>query len=385
MQSGAASTETEGKAKRVEDVDVVVVGAGVVGLAIARCLAQAGRDVLVLEAAGAIGTETSARNSEVIHAGIYYPHGSLMARFCVEGRRRLYAYCAERGIPHRACGKLIVATDDSERERIAGIAAHAAANGVEGLRVLDAAAARQLEPALHCTGALISPATGIIDSHAYMLSLQGDAENAGASFAFHCRVGAGQVTAGGIALTIDDGHETRLHARTVVNAAGLHAPALASAIRGMPPAKVPQAYFAKGNYFGLSTRAPFAHLIYPVPVPGGLGTHLTLDLAGRARFGPDVEWIDHIDYAVDPARAASFYGAIRRYWPELPDGALQPDYSGIRPKIAPARAGTQDFRIEGAETHGVPGLVNLFGIESPGLTSSLAIADHVAMLADMSA
>lgn len=369
------------KGKRVEDVDVVVVGAGVVGLAIARRLALAGRDVLVLEAAGAIGTETSARNSEVIHAGIYYPHGSLMARLCVRGRRALYAYCAERGIPHGACGKLIVATDDSERERLGAIAAHAEGNGVEGLRFLTEAEARALEPALHCTAALLSPTTGIIDSHSYMLSLQGDAENSGASFAFHCPVRAGEVTSTGIALTIDDRDATGLRARTVINAAGLHAPAVAGAISGMPLDKVPQAYFAKGNYFGLSTRAPFTHLIYPVPVPGGLGTHLTLDLAGRARFGPDVEWIDQVDYAVDPTRAASFYGAIRRYWPDLPDGALQPDYSGIRPKIAPASQGTQDFRIEGPETHGVPNLVNLFGIESPGLTASLAIADHVAALA----
>ncbi|MBS7700875.1 MULTISPECIES: NAD(P)/FAD-dependent oxidoreductase [unclassified Chelatococcus] len=364
----------------MEEVDVVVIGAGVVGLAIARRLALAGRDVLVLEAAGSIGTETSARNSEVIHAGIYYPHGSLMARLCVEGRRALYAYCAERGVPHKACGKLIVATDDPERERLAGIAAHAEGNGVEGLRFLSAHEARALEPALQCTAALLSPTTGIIDSHAYMLSLQGDAENAGASFAFHCRVRDGRVTSDGIVLRIEDGDGTSLRARTVINAAGLHAPAVARALEGMPGEKVPQAYFAKGNYFGLSTRAPFAHLIYPVPVPGGLGTHLTLDLAGRARFGPDVEWIDEVNYAVDPLRAASFYGAIRRYWPDLPDGVLQPDYSGIRPKIAPASAGTQDFRIEGPESHGVAGLVNLFGIESPGLTSSLAIADHVAGL-----
>ncbi|CAH1658535.1 MULTISPECIES: NAD(P)/FAD-dependent oxidoreductase [unclassified Chelatococcus] len=364
----------------MEEVDVAVIGAGVVGLAISRRLALAGREVLVLEAAGSIGTETSARNSEVIHAGIYYPHGSLMARLCVEGRRALYAYCGERSVPHKACGKLIVATDEAERERLAGIAAHAEGNGVEGLRFLPATDARALEPALHCTAALLSPTTGIIDSHAYMLSLQGDAENAGANFAFHCRVRAGRVIDGGVDLTIDDGSDTSLRARTVINAAGLHAPAVARAIAGVPGDRVPQAYFAKGNYFGLSTRAPFSHLIYPVPVAGGLGTHLTLDLAGRARFGPDVEWIDQVDYAVDPARAASFYGAIRRYWPELPDGVLQPDYSGIRPKIAPASAGTQDFRIEGPETHGVAGLVNLFGIESPGLTSSLAIADHVAGL-----
>lgn len=365
----------------MDEIDVVVIGAGVVGLAIARRLAQAGREVMVLEAAGAIGTETSARNSEVIHAGIYYPHGSHMARLCVAGRRALYAYCAERGIPHRASGKLIVATDAAERERLAGIAGHAAANGVEGLRLLEAAEATALEPALHCTAALLSPATGIIDSHAYMLSLQGEAENAGAGFAFHCRVKSGEVTPAGIVLTIADDAGTRLRARTVINAAGLHAPTFAAAIAGLPQDKVPRAYYAKGNYFGLSMRAPFTHLIYPVPVAGGLGTHLTLDMAGRARFGPDVEWIDHIDYAVDPARSASFYGAIRRYWPDLPDGALQADYSGIRPKIAPASAGTQDFRIEGCASHGVAGLVNLFGIESPGLTSSLAIADHVAELA----
>jgi L-2-hydroxyglutarate oxidase LhgO len=365
----------------VDQVDAVVVGAGVVGLAIARRLALAGREVLVLEAAGSIGTETSARNSEVIHAGIYYPHGSLMARLCVAGRRALYRYCGERGIPHRACGKLIVATAEQERNRLGAIAAHAEANGVEGLRFLDASEAKAMEPALHCTAAILSPVTGIIDSHAYMLSLQGDAENAGAVFAFHCPVRAGRVTPEGIALDIDDGSGTTLQARIVINSAGLHAPALARAIADMPAERVPPTFFAKGNYFSLAMRAPFRHLIYPVPVPGGLGTHLTLDLSGRARFGPDVEWIDSINYDVDPARAALFYQAIRRYWPDLPDESLQPDYAGIRPKIAPPSAGTQDFFIQGPADHGIAGLVHLFGIESPGLTASLAIADYVAALA----
>jgi L-2-hydroxyglutarate oxidase LhgO len=361
----------------VEQLDAVVVGAGVVGLAAARALALAGREVLVLDAAEGIGTETSSRNSEVIHAGIYYRAGSLSAQSCVEGKRRLYAYCREHGVPFRNCGKLIVATNEDEAGRLEGIRQRAAANGVDDLRPLTRAEALAMEPALHCTAALHSPSTGIVDSHAFMLAMQGDAENAGAFFAFHAPVEAGRVTEEGIELSVGGTEPMALRARLVVNSAGLHAPALARRIAGMPEQHVPPAYYAKGNYFTLTGRSPFSRLIYPVPVPGGLGTHLTIDLAGQARFGPDVEWVERIDYAVDPRRGDSFYAAIRRYWPELPDGALAPTYSGIRPKTVPPGAPAQDFVVQGRATHGVPGLVNLFGIESPGLTASLALADVV--------
>ena len=361
----------------MEQVDAVVVGAGVVGLAVARALALAGREVLVLDAAEGIGTETSSRNSEVIHAGIYYPAGSLIARSCVEGKHRLYRYCAERGVPHSNCGKLIVATTEEEAGKLEGIRQRAAANGVPDLRLLSRAEALAMEPALHCTAALHSPSTGVVDSHAFMLSLQGDAEHAGAVFAFHAPVVGGRATEDGVEITVGGAEPMALRARLLVNSAGLHAPRLARSIAGMPEALVPTAYYAKGNYFTLAMRSPFSRLIYPVPVPGGLGTHLTIDLGGQARFGPDVEWVDGIDYAVDPKRGESFYAAIRRYWPDLPDGALAPGYSGIRPKIVPPGAPAQDFVVQGPAAHGVPGLVNLFGIESPGLTASLALADHV--------
>jgi L-2-hydroxyglutarate oxidase LhgO len=367
----------------MDKVDCVVVGAGVVGLAIARRLAQAGREVIVLEAAEDIGTVTSSRNSEVIHAGIYYKAGSLMAQMCVSGKRALYRYCDEHGISYRNCGKLIVATTAKETERLQGIRAHAEANGVDDMQLLSGEAARALEPALACEAALLSPSTGIIDSHAYMLSLRGDAEAAGAAFAFHTPLLRAKACGGEIELDAGGDQPLTLACRLLVNAAGLSAPATAGAIAGMPLQLIPQAYFAKGNYFSCSAKAPFARLIYPVPEPGGLGVHLTLDLAGQARFGPDVEWVDHIDYAVDPSRAERFYPAIRKYWPTLPDGALMPGYSGIRPKIVPPAVATQDFMIQGPRDHGVEGLINLFGIESPGLTSSLAIADHVGELAGL--
>jgi len=365
----------------MDRVDCVVVGAGVIGLAVARRLAQAGREVVVLEAAEGIGTVTSSRNSEVIHAGIYYKAGSLMARTCVAGKKMLYRYCADHGVPHKNCGKLIVATTPKEAEKLQSIRAHAEANGVLDMQMLSGEAARALEPALNCDAALLSPSTGIIDSHAFMLALRGDAEAAGAALAFHTPLLRARAVAGKIELDAGGDAPMTLECRLLVNSAGLNAPAVARGIDGMPLASIPRAYLAKGNYFSCSRKAPFSHLIYPVPEPGGLGVHLTLDMAGQARFGPDVEWVDNIDYAVDPARAARFYPAIRKYWPALPDGALMPSYSGMRPKIVPPAVASQDFVIQGPKDHGVAGLINLFGIESPGLTSSLAIADYVDELA----
>ncbi|HET8727967.1 MAG TPA: NAD(P)/FAD-dependent oxidoreductase, partial [Alphaproteobacteria bacterium] len=304
-----------------------------------------------------------------------------MARLCVAGKAALYEYCRGRGIPFDNCGKLIVATSDDDRDRLAHIARRGAENGVRDLRFLSAAEVEDMEPALACTGALLSPSTGIIDSHALMLSLQGDAETAGAVLAFNSPLLRGRAVDGGIALDVGGVEPTELRCRLLINAAGLHAPDVARRIAGLPAQAVPKPYFAKGNYFTLQGRSPFSHLIYPVPVPGGLGVHLTLDLAGSARFGPDVEWVDGIDYTVDPGRANAFYAAIRRYWPDLPDGKLQPGYAGIRPKIVPPGAAAQDFVVQNAAAHGVPGLINLFGIESPGLTASLAIADYVRDLA----
>lgn len=365
------------------DTDVLIIGAGVVGLAVARALALAGREVLVADAARAPGTGVSSRSSEVVHAGVYYPPGSLKARFCVAGREALYAYCATRGVAHAACGKLIVA-NAAEAPQLRAIAERARANGVV-LEMLTRAEARALEPELECAAALHSPCTGVIDSHALMVALQGDAEAAGATFAFGAEATGGRVTPGGLEIAFAAEREVRVSARSVALCAGLSSPRLARAIEGLRADSVPPAAFAKGSYFSLARRAPFKRLVYPVPEPGGLGVHLTLDLAGRARFGPDVEWLDvtderRIDYSVDPARAERFYSAIRRYWPHLRDGDLVPDYSGVRPKIAPPGAPDADFAIHDASVHGVRGLVALYGIESPGLTSALAIADHVANL-----
>jgi L-2-hydroxyglutarate oxidase LhgO len=369
----------------VERVDAVVVGAGVIGLAVARRLALSGREVLVLERNGLVGSETSARNSEVIHAGIYNPPGSLKSTLCVAGRRALYGYCAERGVPHAKIGKLIVAVEEADLATLARLKAQAETNGVENLRLLDAAEAQRLEPALRCVGAMHSPETGIIDGHGLLQGLEGDLAAAGGTVVLNAPVESASLSESGIRIAVGGAEPTQLDARILVNAAGLGAADLACATEGLPERHAPEVWYAKGNYFGLAANAPFSRLIYPTPVPGGLGTHMTLDLAGRARFGPDVEWVERIDYAVDPARAAGFYADIRRYWPDLPDGALQPDYAGIRPKLAPpihSKPGTPnlDFRIEGPQHHGVPGLVNLFGIESPGLTACLAIADHVAEL-----
>lgn len=364
----------------METVDCVVIGAGVVGLAVARALALQGREVMVLEAAASIGTGTSSRNSEVIHAGIYYPAGSLKAKLCVQGKAMLYAYCAERGIGHRRCGKLIVATSEPQVPQLEGIVAKAAANGVPDLTLLTRDQARALEPALECVAAVQSPSTGIVDSHGFMLALQGDLENAGGMVAFHSELNRAVVpvnrTSGAIVLIASDG--TELAAGCVVNAAGLTAPLLAQRFEGLDPRHVPTAHFAKGNYFTLAGRSPFTRLIYPVPEAAGLGVHLTLDLGGQAKFGPDVQWVNAPDdLVVDPSRGDVFYAEVRKYWPQLADGALVAGYAGIRPKISGPGEPAADFLIQGPADHGVQGLVNLFGIESPGLTSSLAIADYV--------
>jgi L-2-hydroxyglutarate oxidase LhgO len=359
------------------DIETIIVGAGVVGLAAARRLAQGGHQVLVLDRNPALGMEISSRNSEVIHAGLYYPPGSWRARLCVAGRIALYEYCAARGIAARAVGKLVVATDAAEEAALAAIATRARQNGVTSLQWLGAGQAAVLEPALTCIAALLSPDTGIVDSHAFMRSLQADAEAAGALFAFRTPVARIACENGGFLLTAEDG--TKVRSRHLVNAAGLGAIPLARRTDGLAAAYVPPAFFAKGSYFALGGGSPFRRLIYPVPIPGGAGIHLTLDLGGGARFGPDVQAVDTPDYTVDPGRAAAFYPAIRRYWPGLPDGALHPAYAGIRPKVVPAEQ-SQDFIIQGAAVHGVTGLVNLFGIESPGLTAALALADEAASL-----
>jgi L-2-hydroxyglutarate oxidase LhgO len=363
-----------------DSVDCVVVGAGVVGLAVARALALRGREVIVLEATDAIGTGISSRNSEVIHAGLYYPTDSLKARLCVQGRDMLYAYCADRSLPHRRCGKLLVATSPTQLAGLKSIQARAQANGVLDLQWLTREEAQTMEPALECVAALYSPSTGIVDSHALMLALQGDLENAGGLLAFNSPLALAQIAPLAIHLIANDG--ARLKARTVVNAAGLHAPTLASRFEGLDPVHVPSAHYAKGSYFTLTGKAPFTRLVYPVPEAAGLGVHLTLDLGGQAKFGPDVQWVDSPDdLQVDPACGEAFYAEVRKYWPGLRDGALSPGYAGIRPKIHGPEAAAADFVIQGPVVHGVPGLINLFGIESPGLTSALAIAEHVAAMA----
>ena len=358
----------------MEKLDAVVIGAGVVGLAIARALALAGREVVVLEAEDAIGTHTSSRNSEVIHAGIYYPNGSLKARSCVEGKQLLYEYCDSHGVPYRRCGKLIVATNPGQEKELLSISEKALANGVTDLKRVTKEEALQMEPELACVAALHSPSTGIIDSHALMLAYLGDAEAHGAMLAVKSIFQRA---------LFDDGFEIHVEgsepvrAQILVNSAGLRAPSVAKSIEGYDKSLAPRELYAKGNYYSLARRSPFSRLVYPVPEPGGLGVHVTLDLAGQARFGPDVEWTEHIDYAVDPRRAERFYAAIRRYWPGLPDGALLPGYAGIRPKTAGPSEPPADFQIQGPREHGVRGLVHLFGIESPGLTASLALASRV--------
>jgi L-2-hydroxyglutarate oxidase LhgO len=360
----------------MNDADVLVVGAGVVGLAVARALTLAGRSVVVVESRGAFGEETSSRNSEVIHSGIYYPTDSLKARLCVRGRAMLYDFCEAHGVAHLRCGKLIVAAEESELAGLEALARKGTENGVEDLRMLSAGEARALEPALACVGALLAPSTGIVDSHGFMLALTGEAE--GAVFAYRAPFLSARVAGDGFAAEIGGEEPVQLAVGALVNAAGLSASRVARAIEGLDPEFVPETLYAKGNYFALSGRAPFGRLIYPAPQAHGLGVHLTFDLGGQARFGPDVEWVETVEYNVDPERGQGFAEAIRRYWPGLPDGALTPAYTGIRPKIAGPTEPAADFRIDGPERHGVAGLVNLFGIESPGLTSSLAIAEEVA-------
>jgi len=364
----------------MEQVDCVVIGAGVVGLAIARAAALAGREVIVLEAAEAIGTHTSSSNSEVIHAGLYYPKGSLKARFCVEGKELLYRFCAERGVPHERIGKVVVAADESEVGAVKSYVAKAEANGVTDLRWLSSTELREMEPAVTCVAGFLSPSTGIIDSHALMLAVQGDAENHGASVAFLSPVESGEVRNDGIVLNVGGAEPMSLLARTVINSAGLYAQNIAQSLRGLAPETIPPQYFAKAHYYTLSGRSPFNRLVYPVATHAFLGVHVTLDLGGQARFGPDVCWVDSVDYSFDDAREPLFYEAVRHYYPQLKDGALQPGYTGIRPKISGPNEPAADFMIQGPREHGVPGLVNLYGIESPGLTASLPIADYVLSL-----
>ena len=363
----------------MEKVDVVVIGAGVVGLACARALALSGREVLMLESASTFGTGVSSRNSEVIHAGLYYPNGSLKARHCVSGKRLLYDYCAARAIPYRRCGKLLVATEDAQIVQIEKLRTNAAANGVDDLSLLDSTEARAMEPALSCKAALLSPSSGIIDSHSFMLSLLGDIENAGGMSVFNTPVSGGRVNGDGV--IIDTMGADTLQARLVINCAALGAQKVAHAIDGFPAEHIPQLHYARGVYFSVSGKSPFSHLIYPLPEAAGLGVHLTLDLGGQAKFGPDVEWIAAPSHDVDASRAASFYREIGKYWPGIKGHVLQPAYAGIRPKINAPNEPAADFYIGGRESHGVLGIINLFGIESPGLTASLSIAEMVTQLA----
>jgi L-2-hydroxyglutarate oxidase LhgO len=370
----------------MDQVDSIVIGAGAVGLAVGRALASSGRETIVVEAQSAIGQGVSSRNSEVIHAGLYYATGSLKARLCVRGKALLYELCASHNVEHRRCGKLVVATTPDEAGALRVLQERAVANGVP-VEWLEGAQARGLEPALNCVAALLSPSTGIVDSHGFMLALQGDLEAAGGMVALGWPVASAVLGQGGAPHVVRLADGTEVATRELVNSASLHACALARRFEGLDPRHVPREFFCKGNYYALAARAPFTHLIYPAPADAWLGVHLTLDLGGQAKFGPDLEWLDvrdpeAIDYTVDPRRADGFYAEVRRYWPQLPDGALQPSYSGVRPKIYGPAERAPDFRIDGPALHGIEGLVNLFGIESPGLTSSLAIAEHVTTLLD---
>lgn len=370
----------------MDQVDCVVVGAGVVGLAIAREMALQGRETILLERESAFGTVSSARNSEVIHAGIYYPKGSLKAKLCVQGNRMLYEYCRSHQVDTQSYGKLIVAADTTQIHDLEAILYKAQNNGVPEIKIISGEQAKLLEPQLHCEAAILSASTGIVDSHGFMLSLLGGFEDAGGMVAYQSPfmnaklIGSNPTS--GFELEIGDADVLKIQTKLLINCAGLSAPALAHKIEGLSKDQIPKAYFAKGNYFSLAGKSPFNHLIYPIPEPGGLGVHLTLDMAGQAKFGPDVEWLEideesQIDYTVNPKRSKGFYEAIRRYWPGLKDGALQPDYSGVRAKITPPNTPAGDFYFQTPKEHGLEGLYNLYGFESPGLTSSLAIAKHL--------
>jgi len=373
----------------MEQVDCVVIGAGVVGLAVAREMALQGRETILLEREAAFGTISSARNSEVIHAGIYYPKDSLKAKLCVQGNRLLYEYCRSHQVATQAYGKLIVAADETQIDDLQAILYKAQNNGVPEIKMISGDAAKALEPNLQCSAAILSSSTGIVDSHGYMLSLLGGFEDAGGMVAYQSPLISakpiGNHAAGGFELEIGGADGMQIQTKLLMNCAGMSAPALAQKIEGLAKEQIPKAYFAKGNYFSLSGKSPFGHLIYPIPEPGGLGVHLTLDMGRQAKFGPDVEWLDieqedQIDYTVDSKRGEGFYAAVRRYWPGLEDGALQPDYSGVRAKIVPSNAPAGDFYFDGPQQHSLHGLFNLYGFESPGLTSSLAIAKHLEML-----
>ena len=373
----------------MDRVDALVIGAGAVGLAVGRALALAGRETIVVEAQTGIGQGVSSRNSEVIHAGLYYQPGSLKARACVRGKELLYQLCESRGVDYRNCGKLVVATSPAETAALRGLEDRAVANGVP-VEWLEAAEAKALEPALHCVAALSSRTTGIVDSHGFMLALQGDLENAGGMVALGSPVDSAALGKNGAPHVVRMADGSEIEADVLVNSASLHAPSLARKFEGLDLRHVPQEYFAKGNYFSLAAKAPFTRLIYPAPADAWLGVHLTLDLGGQAKFGPDLEWLEvsrpeDIDYSVNPARAERFYAEVRRYWPGLPDGVLQPSYSGVRPKIHRAGEAAPDFRIDGPRLHGIAGLINLFGVESPGLTSALAIAEDVVAVLEAAA
>jgi L-2-hydroxyglutarate oxidase LhgO len=370
----------------MEQVDCVVVGAGVVGLAVAREMALQGHETILLERESAFGTVSSARNSEVIHAGIYYPKDSLKAKLCVEGNRLLYEYCRTHHVATQPYGKLIVAADETQMDDLQALLYKAQSNSVPRIKMISGAEACALEPNLQCVAAILSSSTGIVDSHGYMLSLLGGFEDAGGMIAYQSPLISarciGSNAEGGYKLNIGGSDAMQIQTKILINCAGISAPAIAQKIDGLKQERIPKAYFAKGNYFSLSGKSPFSRLIYPIPEPGGLGVHLTLDMGGQAKFGPDVEWLDidieeRIDYTVNPKRAEGFYAAIRRYWPGLQDGSLQPDYSGVRAKIVPPNAPAADFVFDGHSNHGLHGLHNLYGFESPGLTASLAIAKHL--------